>query len=227
MIFFSIVFIMSSAAYSGDNPEDEFIAGRIEFTGKSGKEGIAVISTPEKAYLLKKGVLLFTKKGRDRILLKIDDAEGKYLRCSLNNDTGNIVIKEGDELFYNSTVSGSTKYGDARKILIEHIKLYENFILKIESTEDTNIISEAVKKLSSELDKLIPEMKRIDNRYPELGKKDVPPPVELRDQTAMLEALEPRLKEAFFKVRMFISDDNVKKATEDLQKVLKKLHTEK
>jgi len=227
IVFLTALVFFSADLRSQDKPGDEFIAGKVEFTGKNGKEGILVITSPEKAFLLNKGVLLVIKRGEERIVLKINDVEGKYLRCRVDSETGNTVIKEGEDVFYSDSYNSDIKYRDAKRILAEHIRLYENFILKIESTEDTRIIADAVRNLSAELDKLIPEMKRINSKYPELGQKNALPPVELQGETSRLEILEPRLKEAFFKIRMFSSDENVKKATEDLQKILKKINTDK
>jgi len=227
MIFSTVMFFLTVTLYSKEKQGDEFIAGSIGFTGKSGREGIVVVNSPNKGYLLNKGVLLVIKRGEERIILRVNDTAGKYLICRVNSETGNPVIKEGEDVFYSDSINSGIKYRDAKRIFAEHIRLYESFILKIESTEDTRMISEAVKNLSAELDKLIPEMKRINRKYPELGKKDAPPPVELQGESEMLEALEPRLKEAFFKIQMFSSDENIKKATEDLQKVLSKLNTDK
>ena len=176
---------------------------------------------------MNKGVLLFIRRGKDQVILKITDTAGKYLRCLVNSETGNPVMKYGEDVFYSDSINSSIKYRDAKRIFAEHIRLYENFILKIESTEDTRIIAETVKNLSVELDKLIPEMQRINSRYPELGRSDVPPPLELQGEANMLEALEPRLKDAFFKVQMFSSDEKVRNAAADLQKVLTKLKTDK
>lgn len=227
LIFSFTVFFSVSAVYPLDKAEDEFIAGKIEFIGKNGKDGIAVITSPEKGYLLNKGTLLYIRRGKDRIILKINDTAGKYLRCIVSSEKGNPVIGFGDDVYYSDSINSGMKYRDAKRIFAEHIRLYENFILKVESTEDTQVLADEIKKLSVELDSLIPEMQRINSRYPELNKKDTPPPVELKGELEMLQALEPRLKDAFFKIQMFSSDQNIKKATEELQKVLAKLKIDK
>jgi len=208
-----------------DKFTDEFIIGKIEFTTKAGREGIAVLGSPEKKYLLNKGVLLLVKRGSERIILKVNDADGKYLRCIVNDGSGTSVLREGEDVYYSDSINSSTKFRDAKRILVELIELYEEFILKIESTEDTLIISGAVNKFSGELDRLIPEMKRLNSKYPELRNFKAAPPSELKDEAAKLESLEPRLKDAFFKINMYRSDENIKKATETLQKVLTRLNT--
>jgi len=224
-IFILFTVFFSISAYGNDIDQDEFIIGKLEFTGKSGREGIVILNVPGKAYLLNKGVLLLIKRGNEKIVLKIDDFAGKYFRCRVNSEKDNAVIKEGEDVYYSDSFNGSIKYRDAKRILGELIKLYENFILKVESTEDTHIIAEAVTVFSVELDKLIPEMKRINSKYPELGKSNVSPPSELQSESEMLEILQPRLKNAFFKIQLYNSDVNVKKATDDLQKVLTKMNT--
>ncbi len=224
-IIILLIILLSSAVYSKDNPGDEFAAGKVEFIDKSGKEGIVLLISPEKSYLLNKGVLLLIKRGDKSIVLKITDVQGAHLRCRINSETEKSVLIHGENVFYSDAINSSLKYRDAKLILSELIKLYEGFILKIESTEEPVIIADAVKNFSAELDRLIPEMKRINSRYPELEKFKISPPAELQGESAMLEVLEPRLRDAFFKIQMFNSNENVKKSTEDLQKIIQKMNT--
>ncbi len=223
-----IIFIMISYpvfANGKENPSDEFVIGKIEFIEKSGKEGIVVLNSPDKAYLLNKGVLLVIKRGNENIILKADDVDGKYLRCVVTSPAAGTLLNAGENVYYSDSLNSSIKYRDAKKILLQMIKLYENFILKIESTEDPKLIADAVKNFSLELDKLIPEMKRMNSKYPELEKFNISAPAELQNESAMLEVLEVRLRDAFFKVKIYGSDENVKKATEDLQKILSKINS--
>ena len=120
-------------------------------------------------------------------------------------------------------MNSNTKYKDAEKILTELIKLYQDLIFKVESTNDPLMISIAMNEFSSSLNNLIPEMKRINNKYPELKNFNTAPPDELRNQSDMLEALEPRLKEAFFKIKILSDDKNIKKAMDDLHEILLKM----
>jgi hypothetical protein len=66
-------------------------------------------------------------------------------------------------------------------------------------------------------------MKRINDKYPELENFNIDPPKELINELDMLEALEPRLKEAFFKIKMLSDDKNIKKAMDDLHEILLKM----
>jgi len=68
---------------------------------------------------------------------------------------------------------------------------------------------------------------RINKRYPELKKFNASFPAELKNESELLELLEPRLRDAFFKIKMYGNNENIKKATDDLQKVLLKMNTEK
>lgn len=222
-IFTSFLIIISISVFGKENRTNDFIVGKIEFLGKSGRDGVVLLISPEKAYLLNKGVLLTIKRVNKEIVLKIVDAEGIYLRCELNSKTETALLTYGEDVFYSDSFNSSIKYRDAKMILSQLIKIYEDFILKIESTEDPAIIANAIKNFSTELDKLLPEMKRVNDKYPELKKFKHSPPPELTDESALLEVLEPRLRDAFFKIQMFISAENVKKATGDLQKVLQKM----
>lgn len=220
----SIIFL-SSVLSAKEIPDYEFIAGKFEFINKSGNEGIVLLSSPEKAYLLNRGVLLLIKRGDKQITLKITDVQGTHLRCSINSEAEIARLIHGENVYYSDTINSSIKYRDAKRILLQLIKLYEDFIFKIESTEEPAVMAGTVNNFSSELDKLLPEMKRINNKYPELAKFKLSPPAELINESAMLEVLEPRLRDAFFKIQMFGSDANVKKATDDLHKILQKMNT--
>jgi hypothetical protein len=206
-------------------PDYEFIAGKVEFINKSGTEGIVLLSSPGKAYLLNKGVLLTINRNGKPVILKITDVQGLHLRCLINSETETARLVYGENVFYSDTINSSIKYRDAKRILSQLIKLYEEFIFKIESTEDPAIIANTVNSFSAELDKLLPEMKRVNSKYPELEKFKLSPPAELLNESAMLEVLEPRLRDAFFKIQMFGSDENIKKATDDLHKVLQKMNS--
>jgi hypothetical protein len=206
-------------------PDYEFIAGKVEFINKSGTEGIVLLSSPGKAYLLNKGVLLTINRNDKPVILKITDVQGLHLRCLINSETETARLIYGENVFYSDTINSSIKYRDAKRILSQLIKLYEEFIFKIESTEDPAIIANTVNSFSAELDKLLPEMKRVNSKYPELEKFKLSPPAELLNESAMLEVLEPRLRDAFFKIQMFGSDENIKKATDDLHKVLQKMNS--
>ena len=202
--------------------KDEFVVGKTEFNSKSGLEWIVIVNSAEKRYMLKNGSLLAIKRGNKHIVLKINDSDGKYLKCAAADKNGS-DIKHGEDVYYLESMNSSMKYKDAGRILAELIKIYQDFIFKIESTDDPIIISTAMKDFSSSLNNLIPEMKRINNKYPELKNFNVDPPDELKNESDMLEALEPRLKESFFKIQILSGDKNIKKAMDDLHEILLKM----
>ena len=218
-----IIFILSPlVTLSGKDAKDEFIVGKTEFGNKSGLEWIVTVNAPEKRYMLKTGSVLAIKRGNKHIALKINDSDGKYLKCAVIDKNAD-AVKHGEDVYYLDSMNSSTKYKDAERILAELIKLYQNFIFKIESTDDPLIISTAMREFSSSLNHLIPEMKRINDKYPELKNFNTDPPKELKNVSDMLEALEPRLNEAFFKIKILSNDKNIKKAMDDLHEVLLKM----
>ena len=218
------IFILSClfTALYGKNTLDEFVVGKTEFTNKNGSEWIVIINSTDKRYILKNGGLLAIKRGAKHIVLKINDSDGKYLKCAVT-DKNSDAIKHGENVYYLDSMNSSVKYKDAERILAELIKVYQGFIFKIESTDDPIIISNTMKEFSSSLDALIPEMKRINDKYPELKNFNTEPPDELKNESDMLEALEPRLKEAFFKIKILSGDKNIKKAMDDLHLILLKM----
>lgn len=229
-IIYSIIIVIICfpiAASAGSGASDIFIIGKIEFIGKNGKEGIVVLSSPDKTYLLDKGISLLIKRGNEQVILKIDDIQGKYLRCVVNEIKGSSVVKYGEDVYYSESINGSVKYRDAKKMLVKLIRIYEDFILKIESTEEPAAITETVRNFTVQLDTLIPELKRIHGKYPELKKSDINPPAELQNEFSLLEMLEPRLRDSFYKIKIYDKDENVKKAIDELQKVLIKMNAER
>ncbi len=222
-----ILIVLFTSFLNGENkPADEICVGKIDFIDKNGLECIVIQTSAEKKIFLNKNMLLLIKRANEAIILKIIDIDGKYIRCAIKDNNREFEIKHNDYVYYSERLNNNIKYADAGKILAELIKLYENFILKVESTEDTRLLSEEVIKFSRDLDKLIPEIKRIYIKYPELKQFNISPPQELKNESGILRMIEPRLRDAFFKIKMYTSDEKVKKAADELQKVLKKMADE-
>lgn len=215
--------IGSQKLLSGAGDSGDLLVGRIEFTGSSGKEGIIIISDLSKVYLLQKGTSLLATAGGVKIIVTVIDSEGKYARCTVSDKSGGSVLKGGEDVYYSDSFNSGVRYYDAKKILLRLISLQEEFIHKIESTEDPVLISKTVSRFSSELDMLIPEMKRINEKYPELSNLKVNTPAELKREAEILELLQPRLNDTFFKVSIYRRDERVKMALENLERTLGKM----
>jgi hypothetical protein len=138
-------------------------------------------------------------------------------------DKNSAAIQHGENVYYLDSMNSAMKYKDAERVLAELIKIYQDFIFKIESTDDPLKISTAMREFSSSLNSLLPEMKRINDKYPELKNFITDPPDELKNESDMLEALEPRLKEVFFKIQLLSADQNIKKAMDELHDILLKM----
>jgi hypothetical protein len=110
-------------------------------------------------------------------------------------------------------------------VLSALIKLYEDFIFKIESVDEPALISEYVEFFSADMEKLIPEIDRLNSKYPELLKFYSEPPAELKYESETLKLLEPALGNAFFKIKLYAEDPAVKKSLGKLQKVLEKMRS--
>jgi len=222
-LIFTVIISCSTFIHGENISSDEWPVGKIEFIDKNRVEGILIQPVTDKKIFLNKNMLLFLKRGNIQVILKITDIDGKYVRCAVVDDNQSVGIKYSEDVFYSNQLNKNVKYSDARIIIATLIKLYENFILKIESTEDPRLLSEEVIAFSKSLEKLIPEIKRINRKYPELKKFNVSPPLELKNESEILRLLEPRLRDAFFKIKMYNSDEKVKKAADELHKVLKKM----
>ena len=58
-LIITISLFLPGYIYGEDNSAEEWLAGRIGFTDKGKREGIAVLASPERKFFLNKDVLLF------------------------------------------------------------------------------------------------------------------------------------------------------------------------
>lgn len=199
--------------------------GRILFISQSASEVMVLSGADNPSLYVVRGSVLYSGKGEKAARLLVTDVCGSYIRCGTVKTEKKLFsgLKEGDTVFYSDSSNENVKYNDVRIVLGSMIKLYEDFIFRIESVEDPALISGYIDSFSSEIEKMIPEMDRLYRKYPELLDFYSSPPSELRYESETLKLLEPSLKNAFFKIKIYAENPQVKRSIEKLNGVFVRL----
>jgi len=206
--------------------------GKLLFKSESGSEVMIYSSSGNPSAIISRGNLLLVGKEPGAVRVTVSDISGLYIRCSVDKDARTAVnsLREGTEVYFSDEINASAKYGDLKKVLNALILLYENFIYSVESVDEPASLAASVNRFAGKLESLIPEMARLNSKYPELKNFNISPPPELQYESDTLGLLEPRLRDAFYKIRLYSGDngdENVKKAVANLQRVLDKMKTGK
>jgi hypothetical protein len=216
---------MGVLSASENNGIREF--GKVIFKNESSGEVMVLGLVEPPSLYITKGSILEIGKGGGALKISVTDISGMYIRCNTVNSGSGLLsdVKEGDAVYLSAAGNASVKYSDVKIVLSALIKLYEDFIFKIESVDEPSLISEYVEFFSADMEKLIPEIDRLNSKYPELLKFYSEPPAELKYESETLKLLEPALGNAFFKIKIYAEDPAVKKSLGKLQKVLEKMRS--
>ncbi len=224
LIIVSFLVIITGTSFSENASSADTPLGEIEFVSPGRGEILVRSYSVNPALTLFTGNYVYSKDGDSRISFTVSEISGIFIRCSVEQKSSGIAsVKEGMIVYDNSSLNSRSKYYDAKAVLRRLIKIYEDFIVAVESTEKPLLIAEAVENFSSELEILIPDMAMVNKKYPELKDFDVNPPLEMASESALLQKIEPRLKDVFYKIRRYMDDEHVKARMVKLQKVLEKM----
>lgn len=221
--FFSAILYILPLFAMGE--KGDIFIGKIEFISSSRCEVIVNAESDSVIAMIAAGSILFANAGKNRIQLKVIKSDGRLIRCGFNcGKKGDAVPPEGGAVYYSLEENTASPYSDVKLLLTGLIDLYGDFIVKIESTDDPVRIASAVDEFSSSMERIIPEMDRLNKKYPELENFMTSPPPELKRIVMLLKQLEPALNDAFFKVKMFASHPDVEKSLKRLQAVLDRIN---
>ncbi|MCF8070181.1 MAG: hypothetical protein K9L30_16480 [Desulfobacterales bacterium] len=120
------------------------------------------------------------------------------------------------------TACGGGKYDDAKKVYNDHISAMEKFTAQMEDAESAESVAKAISNYTDAMEKLIPEIKKLNKKYPELTGKNVAPD-ELKTETEKMEALSGRLEPAMMKTMQYIMSPEVQQALENQGNVMSKM----
>jgi cell division protein FtsB len=71
-------------------------------------------------------------------------------------------------LFSLTACGGGGKYADAKRLMEKQVQLFEDFINALDKAGSANDVAAALNDFSDEMQKMVPQMKELQEKYPEL-----------------------------------------------------------
>ncbi len=114
----------------------------------------------------------------------------------------------------------ANKYADVKEVLTDTVKIQETYISAMQKAANAGDVIAAVKGFGEGMSKLLPKVKELDKKYPELkDKKDIP--ADLKPLMDQIEANNKKLEEAAKPIMAkYMKDPNVLKAMAEMGKSL-------
>jgi hypothetical protein len=115
---------------------------------------------------------------------------------------------------------GGGKYADAKKVMEKSNKVMEDFLEEMEKAENAKEVAAVLTDFTKAMQKITPEMKKLEEKYPELAKGQSPPP-ELGEIGQRMAELWSKFASVMMKMQKYADDPEVQKAQEELQNIFK------
>jgi methionyl-tRNA synthetase len=116
---------------------------------------------------------------------------------------------------------GSTPGNDAADVIKQHADVTEQFVNKLEAAHSAQDVAEAVDAYTAGMQKLVPLIQDLSEKYP--GYKDGKVPKELEKEAERLEELSVRMPAAMMKTASYMMDPVVQKAMENMSNEMAKI----
>jgi len=114
---------------------------------------------------------------------------------------------------------GGGKYADAKKIIAKSNVVVGGFLEKMDSVDNAKDAASAMNSFTDEMEKIVPEMRELEKKYPELGGGQSVPE-ELGEEGKKMMELWGKFSSVMMKIQQFADDPEVQKAQERLQTVM-------
>ena len=124
----------------------------------------------------------------------------------------------------NLTACGS-KYSDVEEVMNAQAKAMENYIGAMEQAENAEDVVASITGFTSEMKVLIPRMKEVMAKYPEIA-DDQTPPEELQAVSEEMRNLSGKLQSAMMKAMEYMQDPGVQKAIQDQGRIMMEMAKE-
>ena len=112
------------------------------------------------------------------------------------------------------------KFSDAKSVLQKFNQNMEDWLEDMDKADSAQKVAAALNAFTSKMKDLRDEMKKIEEKYPELkGMSD--PPEELKEEAKKMEELMTKMMSAMMKVSEYADDPEVQKAQKALDEVMK------
>jgi predicted nuclease with TOPRIM domain len=145
--------------------------------------------------------------------------------------TGGIIRKGSDSvksalvavvglLAVTFTLSGcADKYADVKKSQSEFVKITNEYVADLENVSNAKGAAKAMNSYADDLEKLIPEMKKMTEKYSELDESD-DVPSELMEMEKETEAAAFKMAGSFMKLMPYMNDPKVMEAQKRIASVM-------
>ncbi len=222
--FFFILFLLSAGFRLPGHCLQNSAAGNVDFINVHNGQILVSVTDESSLYSLAVGDFVHVLAGNREIHFIITEKTGHYFRCRLYKAEGNILrtVTEGQKVYNSPALNNKRKYYDLRNTMSELAGIYEKFIYGIGTSENPQVIADEINRFSDKLEKIIPVIEHIYGQYPELKNiKSVPD--ELREVFSRMKKLESLLGEAFYKIRLYGENGDIKKAAARLDILIRRI----
>ncbi len=114
---------------------------------------------------------------------------------------------------------GQHKYSDAKQANEQYINLAETYVADLDKAGDAKDVARAMNQFANGMEKLLPKMKKIAEKYPELKDKNATPP-ELKDLDSRSQTVATKMGSAMMKIMPYMDDPEVQKARKHFEEVM-------
>lgn len=111
------------------------------------------------------------------------------------------------------------KYDDAKQANEQYVRLLERYVADMESSETAQDVADAMNRCSDGLEKVLPTIQQIQEKYPELKQKDTMPK-ELQALEKRADVVFAKMGNAMMKMMPHINDPDVLKAQQRFEAVM-------
>ncbi|MFO7870721.1 MAG: hypothetical protein R6V03_04740 [Kiritimatiellia bacterium] len=111
------------------------------------------------------------------------------------------------------------KYGDVKRVNAEFVKATEAYAGDLDNADNPGEVAEAINRYADRMEDLMPRMRKLSEKYPELqGGGDMPPELEASREES--EAAGRKMAKSFIKITPHMHDPAVREAQQRLASVM-------
>jgi len=128
---------------------------------------------------------------------------------------------------FSVAVAGCTKagkYDELKSYMHEVITVNEEYVTSLEKARNAKEVAEAITALGNRMGALNERSREIEKKYPELKSEEMKknPPKELREEFLRLEKMAQRLLTASMKMMKYMDDPAVMKASQEMDRKMRR-----
>lgn len=113
----------------------------------------------------------------------------------------------------------SNQYSDAKSSLNKQVGIFENYINDMNNVENADDMVEAINSFTKDMSEMIPELKKMSEKYPELNAQDEPPEI-LKEEYDKIASFSEKISTAMMQHFKYLSDPKVQKAIQDQGRIM-------